>query len=57
MDDGCFAVNIRQKKRTPLTAEMTMAVVTARSNQSFDGPSSSAYSAAPRKLAIASRLK
>ena len=53
---GWRAVAIRQKKATQLTAEMTIAIVTgALSNQSFDGPSSSAYSSAPRKPAIVSR--
>ena len=53
---GWRAVNTRQKKTTPLTAETTIAAVTGPlSNQSFDGPSSSAYSSAPRKPAIETR--
>ena len=52
---GWRAVAIRQKKATPLTAEIRTAIVTSwLSNQSFDGPSSSAYSIAPRKPAIVS---
>ena len=55
---GCFAVNMRTKNATALTAEMTIAVVTGPlSNQSLDGPSSSAYSSAPRKPAIVTRPK
>ncbi len=47
---------MRQKKATQLTAETTIAIVTGwLSNQSFDGPSSRAYSSAPRKPAIVRR--
>ena len=53
---GWRAVAMRQKKATPLTAETTIAIVTGwLSSQSFDGPSSSAYSIAPRKPAIVRR--
>ena len=53
---GWRAVAMRQKKATQLTAEITIAIVTGSlSNQSFDGPSSSAYSIAPRKPAIVMR--
>src|SRR6185437_7023477 len=51
---GWRAVKARQKNTTALTPEMTIAAVTGwLSSQSFDGPSSSAYSIAPRKPAIA----
>ena len=51
---GCAAVNARQKKINAPAPETTIAAATGwLSNQSFDGPSSSAYSSAPRKAAIA----
>ena len=55
---GWRAVRTRQKNKTPHTAERTMAIVTGSlSNQSLDGPSSSAYSAAPRKPPIVAKPK
>ena len=55
---GWRAVAIRQKNATALTAETMIAMVTGwLENQSFDGPSSSAYSSAPRKPAIVARPK
>ena len=58
IDDRLRAVSARQKNATAPTAETTTAAVTGSlSNQSFDGPSSSAYSSAPRKPAMASEAE
>ena len=50
---GCGALKARQKKTRALTPETISANVTGPfSSQSFEGPSSSAYSIAPRNPAI-----
>ena len=54
---GCGAVNARQKKTIAHDRrnERSQSVTGWLSNQSFDGPSSSAYSSAPRKPAMLAR--